>query len=247
MVASVLADRCGRSGTPRWPTCATTRSLDLRVPVDLQFHPLSVVVAAAGFGLLFVITEFLHRRGISAESTRRAAHTVGAAGAAIVQALLTLPELVVLAVAFSALLVGTRAAGLLASIHGVDRRTAGAQLLPAGLLLAVVAGWQHPAASAFGILVLAFADPLAAMIGKSRGPVWQVPGGNKSLPGSAAFFVATLILGATFTIFDGRLRTLAVLGTAVALTLGEAIAGFGLDNVLVPVLGTLAGRAWLAL
>jgi dolichol kinase len=213
----------------------------------LQFNLLSVVVAASGFGFLFVITEFLHRRGVSAESTRSAAHAAGAAGAALVQAVLTLPELVVLAAAFTAFLIGTRVTGSLPSVHDVGRRTMGAQLLPAGLLLAVVAGWQHPAASAFGILVLAFADPLAAVVGKRRGPVWRVPGGYKSLPGSAAFSITTLILGATFTIVDGGTRPLAVLGTAVALAFVEAIAGFGLDNLLVPVVGTLAARAWLAL
>jgi len=103
-----------------------------------------------------------------AETTRRLAHVSGAAAAAAIQLLLTLPELVLLAAGFSLFLAVTAVSGRLRSIHGVGRRTLGAPLLPAGLLLA-------------------------------------------------------------------------------ALTVVEACAGFGLDNLLVPVAGTLAGRAWLDL
>jgi dolichol kinase len=205
------------------------------------------MAAAAGFGLIFAATELLHHRGVRAESTRRAAHAAGAAGAAVVQLLLTLPEMVVLAVGFSAFLAATRLRGWLPSIHAVDRPTAGAQLLPAGLLLAAAAGWQHPAASAFGMLVLAFADPLAAVAGSVRGPAWQVPGGHKSLWGSLSFLAIALGLGGVFTIASGEPRPLAAAGAAALLTVVEAGTGFGLDNLLVPVLGTLAGRAWLAL
>src|SRR5207248_7195384 len=109
-------------------------------------RPLELLAAAFGFGLIFAGTELCHRRGVAAESTRRAAHAAGAGGAALAQLLLTLPEMVVLAAGFTAFLVGTRALGRLRSIHGVTRRTLGAQLLPVGLLLAVGAGWQHPAA-----------------------------------------------------------------------------------------------------
>jgi dolichol kinase len=205
------------------------------------------MAAAAGFGLIFAATELIHGRGVPAESTRRGAHAAGAGGAALVQLLLTLPEMVVLAVGFTVFLAGTRALGRLRSIHAVTRPTLGAQLLPVGLLLAVGAGWQHPAATAFGMLVLAFADPLAALAGSVRGPAWIVPGGRKSLWGSLAFLATALGLGAVFGIAGGGVRPLGAAGAAAALTVVEAGSGFGLDNLLLPILGTLAGRAWLAL
>ena len=210
-------------------------------------RPLWLVATAAGFGLIFAATEVLHRRGVPAESTRRGAHTAGAGGAALIQVLLTWPEMVALAVAFSAFLAGTRALGRLRSIHGVPRPTLGAQLLPVGLLLAVGAGWQHPAATAFGMLVLAVADPLAALAGSLGGLAWRVPGGRKSLWGSLAFLATALGLGAVFGVAGGGFRPLGATAAAAALTLVEAGAGFGLDNLLLPMLGTLAGRAWLAL
>jgi dolichol kinase len=210
-------------------------------------RPLWLLAAAAGFGLIFAATELVHRRGVPAESTRRGAHMAGAGGAALVQLLLTWPEMVAVAAGFTALLAGTRVLGRLRSIHAVTRPSLGAQLLPVGLLLAIGAGWQHPAATAFGMLVLAFADPLAAFAGSVRGPTWRVPGGRKSLWGSLAFLATALGLGAVFGVAGGGLRPLGAATTAAALTLVEAGAGFGLDNLLLPALGTLAGRAWLAL
>ena len=215
--------------------------------MTFEIRPLWTVGAIAGFGLVFGAAELLLRRGMRPESTRRAAHAAGAAGAAAAQLLLTFPELAVLAVVFTAFLISTRSAGWLRSIHGVSRRTVGAQLLPAGLLLAAIVGWEHHAATAFGMLVLAFADPLAALAGRAGGPTWQVPGGRKNLWGSGAFMAMAFGLGLLFTITREASRAAVAAGVAAALTLVEAVAGFGLDNLLVPALGALAGRAWLGL
>ena len=88
---------------------------------------------------------------------------------------------------------------------------------------------------------------LPALAGSARGPGWRVPGGRKSLWGSVAFLATAFGLGALFGAAGGGVRPLSVTVAAAALTLVEAGAGFGLDNLLLPVLGTLAGRAWLEL
>ena len=168
----------------------------------------------------------------------------------MVQLLLTLPDLIALAAGFSVFLTATAAAGRLRSIHGVSRPTWGAQLLPAGLLAAALLGrgWGHPAASAFGMLVLAIADPLAALVGsRIHSLSWRVPGARKSLAGSAAFLLAASDQGFLLTLAAGSLRGPGVAAAAVALTAVEACTGFGLENLLLPVAGTLAGRAWLDL
>ena len=215
--------------------------------MTFEIRPLWVLGAVAAFGAVFGTSELLLRAGLRPESTRRVAHAAGAAGAAGVQLALTLSELAVLAVVFTAFLIGTRASGGLRSIHGVSRRTAGAQLLPVGLLLAAVVVWRHPAATAFGMLILAFADPAAAITGRLGGPAWRVPGSRKSLGGSAAFMAVATGLGLLFTIVEGHPRPATAVAIAAGITLAEATAGFGLDNVLVPALGALAGRAWLGL
>src|SRR5215472_5488460 len=184
---------------------------------------------------------------MSSESTRRVAHAAGSTIAAVVQWFLSFPELTVLAVMFVAVLGATRLTGHLQSVHGVSRTTAGAQLLPIGLLLAVAASWGHRPAAAFGILVLGFGDPLAAVFGRRGGLSWRVPGGHKTLIGSAAFFTTALLLGGIFAAADGTLALLACIGAAAVLTAIEGASGFGLDNVLVPVAGAFAGRAWLGL
>jgi len=141
------------------------------------------VATAAGFGLIFAATEVLHRRGVPAESTRRGAHTAGAGGAALIQVLLTWPEMVALAVAFSAFLAGTRALGRLRSIHGVPRPTLGAQLLPVGLLLAAGDG---PPPWAYGFPSAASgASPPAAQAAPAAAPapdtaIRQLAGSNGS-------------------------------------------------------------------
>lgn len=215
--------------------------------MTFAIRPLWVLGAMAAFGAVFGLSELLLRGGLRPESTRRVAHATGAAGAAAVQLVLTLSELAVLAVVFTAFLIGTRALGWLRSIHGVSRRTAGAQLLPLGLLLAALVVWRHPAATAYGMLILAFADPIAAIAGRLPGPAWRVPGGRKSLWGSGAFLAMTAVLGLLFTIVEGHSRPVAAVAIAVALTAVEAAAGLGLDNIFVPALGALAGRVWLGL
>jgi dolichol kinase len=212
-------------------------------PSDAQV----LVAATVAFALIFVVAEFSHAHGVSAESTRRFAHASGSAVAAVIQVTLSLPELFVLAFGFGALLVATRVLRWLPSIHRVSRQTAGAALLPVGLLAAAFAGGEHHAATAFGMLVLAFADPLAAVAGTPKGPSWQILGGRKSVRGSAAFFATALCLAAIFTITSGHSQPIAAVGVAMILTAAEACSGFGLDNLVVPAMGTLAGRTWLGL
>jgi dolichol kinase len=206
-----------------------------------------VLAAAGAFGLLLAAVELFHARGLSSESTRRLAHITGSSIAVPVQWLLTLPQLAVLAVAFGAILLGTRVTGRLQSVHGVSRATVGAQLLPVGLLLAVFVAGGHHLAAAFGMLVCAFADPMAGFVGRVGGPSWHIPGGSKSLVGSAAFFGTTMSLCLIFGIVTATDPLVAWLAAALALTVLEACSGFGLDNLFVPVAGALTGRAWLGL
>ncbi len=81
-------------------------------------------------------------------------------------------------------------------MHGVARPTAGALLFPAGLLLAAVAVWRHPAAFSYAALMLALPDPAAAVVGdRFTSTSWRVAGGHKSALGSLAFFAVAFALG----------------------------------------------------
>ena len=214
----------------------------------LDVRPIPLLVTAVAQGGLLVAVEIGFRRGLGPETTRRIAHAVGAASVAILPLFLQLSELVVLAVFFTAVLAWTRVRNMLGSVHAIDRVSAGALVFPAGLLLAVLVGWHHPGAIAYAALVLALADPIAAVAGSRLGGVgWAVVGGRKTLAGSLAFALVAVAIGVLMGIGAGDFRLVAALAAAVVLTVIEGSIGYGLDNLPVPAVTSLLGIVWLGL
>jgi phytol kinase len=214
----------------------------------LDIRPLALVITAVAQVCLLVAAEIGFRRGLGPETTRHVAHVVGAASVAVLPLFLRLSELVVLAAFFTALLTWTRVRHLLGSIHGVQRVTVGALIFPAGLLLAVLLGWQHPGAIAYAALVVAFADPAAALVGgRFNGAGWSVVGGHKSVAGSLTFAAVAMAIGLIIGVGAGDVRLVAALGTALVLAVIEGSLGYGLDNVPVPAIASLLGVTWLGL
>ena len=212
----------------------------------MRFLPLlGTTLALLG---LFAVSEFAGRRGQPAETTRRVVHVAGAGTTALFPLYLRLSEVVALAIVFSAFLIGTRVRGSLASVHAVARPTAGALIFPAGLVLAAVAVWSHPAAFSYAALMLALPDPAAAIVGRRFGsPRWRIPGGEKSLLGSLTFFAVAFAIGTGFALALGNGSILAAAAVAAVLTGIEAALGYGLDNLPIPVVAGLLGEYWLSL
>ena len=214
----------------------------------LDVRPIPLLVTVVAQGGLLVAVEIGFRRGLGPETTRRIAHAVGAASVAILPLFLQLSELVVLAVFFTAVLAWTRVRNTLGSVHAIDRVSAGALVFPAGLLLAVLVGWHHPGAIAYAALLLALADPIAAVAGSRLGGVgWAVVGGRKTLAGSLAFALVAVAIGVLMGIGAGDFRLVAALAAAVVLTVIEGSIGYGLDNLPVPAVASLLGIVWLGL
>jgi phytol kinase len=207
-----------------------------------------LLVTAAAQGGLLVAVEIGFRRGLGPETTRRIAHAVGAVSVALLPLFLRLPELIVLAALFTAVLALTRGRNLLRSIHEIDRPSAGALVFPAGLLLAVLVGWHHLGAIAYAALVLGLADPAAALVGTHlKGVGWAVLGGHKTFSGSAAFFAVTVAVGGLIGLAAGELRLVATIAAAAVLATIEGSIGYGLDNLLVPAVASALGIIWLGL
>lgn len=90
------------------------------------------------------------------------------------------------------------------------------------------------------ILLLTFADAAAALVGKRLGAHrYQSLAGQKSLEGSCAFLIvavlciaAPLLIGTVLPLATTLLLSLTL---ALPLTLLEALAGRGLDNLLLPL------------
>ena len=214
----------------------------------MEIRPIALIITAAAQTCLLVTVEIGFRRGLGPEITRQTAHVLGAASVAVLPLFLRLPELIILAAFFTALLAWTRARHLLSSVHGIPRVSVGALVFPAGLLLAVLIGWNHPGAIAYAALVLGVADPAASQVGKRvQGVEWPVIGGHKTLAGSLTFAAVTVGIGLAMSFATGDLRILSVLGAAAVLALVEGSLGYGLDNIPVPAVGSLLGISILGL
>jgi dolichol kinase len=205
-------------------------------------------LTAVAQGGLLVAVEIGFRRGLGPETTRRIAHAVGAVSIAFLPLFLQLPELIVLAVLFTAVLVLTRGRNLLRSVHAVDRASVGALVFPAGLLLAVLVGWHHPGAIAYAALVLGLADPAAALVGtRVKGVGWAVVGGHKTISGGVAFCIVTSAVGVLIGVATGGPHLFAAFAAAAVLTTIESSIGYGLDNLAVPAVASALGIIWLGL
>jgi phytol kinase len=198
-----------------------------------------VVLIAA----LFASAEVLRRRGVAADTTRRYTHAAGASVAAVLPAFVSLAECGALGFLIAGALAWTRDRRLLSSVHGVERPTLGAILLPLGLALAAPIGWPQPAAYALGALTFGLADPVAAVVGeRGVGPRWRVWRGAKSLGGSVAFAAVVVAIGLAAASW-APLSLGAIVAMAVGLAIVEGSLGYGLDNVVVPPLAVLGWRA----
>ena len=211
-------------------------------------RPIAVLITACAQGCLLVAVEIGFRRGLGPEVTRQIAHVAGATSVAVLPLFLRLSEIVLIAVVFTGVLVWTRARHLLSGVHGVHRATLGALVFPAGLLLAVVLGWEHRGAIAYAALVLAIADPAAAIVGRRFNSVgWSVIGGQKTLAGSVAFAFVAVAIALLIGAGAGDIRILAALGAALVLAFVEGSLGYGLDNIPVPAVASLLGISVLGL
>jgi phytol kinase len=140
---------------------------------------------------------------------------------------------------------------VLPAIEDVDRPSYGTVAYGASITLLLLLCWPDRAAAAnAGVLVMAFGDGLAGLIGPLRdSPSWRVLGERRSLLGTGAMALASLISLTALAAFchaqglpaPGPASLLAIAAAAVLL---EQVAIGGLDNLSVPL--AVAGL-WLLL
>jgi phytol kinase len=140
---------------------------------------------------------------------------------------------------------------ILPAIEDVDRRSYGTIAYGATIVLLLLLWWPaQPAAVAAGVLVMAWGDGLAGLIGPIwRSPSWRVWGQKRSLLGTgtmalaslgALMLVRQLALAAGLSAPDpGALAAMALLATAL-----EQVAWLGMDNLSVPLAVAALWRWW---
>ena len=130
---------------------------------------------------------------------------------------------------------------ILPSLESVGRRSLGTffYAISIGLLIGYFFSRQQPEYAALGILIMAWGDGLAALIGQNFGQhPYQLWGIRKTWEGSltmlvASFVVTVLILGIIQQI-SLSLMAIALI-VAILATFLETFSKFGIDNLTVPL------------
>ena len=130
---------------------------------------------------------------------------------------------------------------ILPSVNSVGRKSLGTFFY--AVSIGVLAAWFWPLHlfhyAALGILVMAWGDGLAAMIGQHFGRhPYQLWGINKSWEGSLAMAIATCIVTSlVLFVVQGNLWQTWVVSAivAIAATTLEAFSKLGIDNLTVPI------------
>lgn len=188
----------------------------------LAFAGATVLLVA----LMLALEALVRRRGWRHETTRRVAHVLACLYGLFSHGVLPLWLFVLACSAFVVLLVVSRRMRVLTSVHTTRRASLGEVYLPAGIVIAALAGAFAPQEPVFSatILILALADVAAGVTGD------LLAADSKTLRGSLAFLVVAfaIVLACGF----GPLLAVVV---AVLATLVERVSSRGTDNLTVPL------------
>ena len=212
-----------------------------------------------GLGSFIAIAEFIRKRlGWSPEVTRKLVRI--STGILIFFA----PRLfssgipaILLGVVFSLVNFAAVELGLLKGIHGTNRQSYGTVYYPLSFLILVLLFWDSlPGIISISILVLAFDDAAAAIVGENLAAphLYNLTSDKKSLEGSATMFVTTLvvvllllnltlILNLSLDFFHTLVIALAV---SLFVTAWEAISSKGFDNLTIPLSAAFVLHYFLA-
>jgi phytol kinase len=136
---------------------------------------------------------------------------------------------------------------LLPAVEDVGRNSYGTVAYGIAICLLLILFWaEYPAAACAGVLVMAFGDGLAGLIGRAvHSPDWTVLDQRKSLIGTATMALTTAVVLASFVLITqsplAPLRLLAVCTLAAGL---EQMSVWGIDNLTVP-LGVALSWTWM--
>ena len=172
---------------------------------------------------------------LSSNITRRITHIGAALIAAAAPLFLSKIFIVTACLLFAVVMFFARRMPFLSSIHSIERRSLGDVFLPLGEAISALIFLPHSVtAFQYGVLVMGISDALAGLIGERYGKhTVRLFGNRRSLEGSATFLISTLIITAFFApVFDFQILVVALVLTSV-----EFFMLYGLDNLVLPILG----------
>jgi dolichol kinase len=190
------------------------------------------------FALILVLCEFLHKKGLPVEHTRKIAHTLSTLLCLSVPVLFSSYWYAILIVtgSLSTLYIGNRKQ-LLNSIHSVNRRTYGAYLLPVsiGITYYISQYLQNNLFFVLPVIILAISDPLACYFGKKYKS--KVLKSGKTIIGTLAFFLSTLIICSAILLYFSVGIKIPGIALCISLLVSgvELISPNGSDNLTIPL------------
>ena len=199
------------------------------------------------FVILLFAEHLSRKKAINQEVSRKIPHIVGGLAIASWPFFVSMNFIVGLGLAFLAASTVVRKFNLFAGSRAVDRLSWGELFFPAGVTLTAA---LHPSQWIFAVAILhlGVADAVAALVGKRLGKhFYKIFGHRKSIEGSIAFAVVSVIITFWFVVFAPTGLSISwtvILLLPILSSLTEAIAPWGLDNLFVPVIVVIA-LSWL--
>jgi phytol kinase len=203
---------------------------------------LQITVVGLWLGLVFLTSTIMRRLGSEPELVRKIVH-IGTGNVLFLAWGLNIPLWVCFgaSIAFSAIALLSYFLPVLPMLNDVGRKTHGVFYYAVSITCLVTWFWSIglPQYAVVGIIVMAWGDGLAALVGQRWGRlVYNFLGNKRTLEGSLAmlatsYVVTCLILGMAQ---GANLATFLIpLPVAVAATVLEAVSPGGTDNLTVPL------------
>jgi phytol kinase len=209
-------------------------------------------LVAAWLAIVFLVAEGLYYyTNTHSETLRKVVH-IGAGNVILLAWWLHIPAWVGIAAAIVAAAIALLSYRLpiLPGINSVGRQSLGTffYAISFGVLIAGFVPQHHPEYAALGMLIMAWGDGMAALIGQKWGRhPYQLWGMQKSWEGSMAMLAISSIVSSSILLnVQGNSWQIWVVSLSVAIvaTVLEAFSKFGIDNLTVP-LGSAALAFWL--
>lgn len=199
-----------------------------------------VLSVLGAFSILFAYSEIIfHKLKVEPELTRKLVHIVTGIIA------LTFPfvfkgvwTVFGLCSVFVLLLGAVEHFGILGSVTGIKRKSYGSILFPISVMMCYAA-YHFTGNILYYILpisILTISDPLAAICGQNfKSLSFSILGNHKSIAGTLAFLVSSLLVSAlVFTILGIDVRLSTLLSIAAITCLSEIASNNGTDNFFIP-------------
>ena len=193
-------------------------------------------------GLLVVIADVLSRAlPNDPELTRKIVH-IGSGNVILLAWWLNISTQVIVsaAVIAAAIAITSYIVPILPSIESVGRKSFGTLFYAISMGVLAACFWSDtPQYAVIGILVMAWGDGMAAIIGQRFGKhIYRIGNISKSWEGSLAMAISSLIVTASILLaIEGNSWQIWLVSTAVAAiaTILEAFSKLGIDNLTVPL------------